>query len=433
MEDVCTGVPDAMQQDDALGVRLQAAAVHRMATALAALVPLVAAVPYSLLEGHDAGPSLAPPLAAAAEPAVRAAPPALRRFLVVHVVDVSAAARTASLGSVPPRLRQLLQLAADHASGWVVRSIVDDAWILPTYVPRRARAHPFVSVLTRACILTRLGLPPDHSVLERLALVAVRDRAVLPTVVRHLLPLAPAAGGWTWCALERWLWVLLVQRCEAAALTAQAAVAPGGTHLLASLVNESDAHVRLCMALPGAYEPSPLQQRLWTTLLHRYGCPVRLCVRARDRHSASLMVRVGAVLHARRTVRPTRWDTACCRAPRRAEQPPSWTGPHWRGGAVRTTHTTMPPCTPLWPPWPSWCGVPRLAVAGGPRHIPDGRVTQSPLLDEPATRAVRQASADAARRWAAVPVADPGPDRPERFVVLAPITCDAGPYVAGQP
>ena len=112
-------------------------------------------------------------------------------------------------------------------------------------------------------------------VLERLQMVAVRDRTVITAVVDRLFSNAAtntmtAAGAptWTRTAIERWLWTLLVQRCEATAAVAAA------DRRLAGLVGPVAA-LRLSLVLPTAWQPSALQKRTWTTLLHRFGTHVR--------------------------------------------------------------------------------------------------------------------------------------------------------------
>jgi len=110
--------------------------------------------------------------------------------------------------------------------------------------------------------------------------VAVRDRTVLPAIVRALLPGLPARLAdpegavcpthWTQAAVERWLWALLAQRWTAAA------AAPSYADLLgqaSAAARVGATRLRLC--LPGRWQPSAPQRRLWGSLLQAFGRPVR--------------------------------------------------------------------------------------------------------------------------------------------------------------
>ena len=132
--------------------------------------------------------------------------------------------------------------------------------------------------------------------------VAARDRTVVSEAVRALFPSAPTGAGWTWSALERWLWILLIQRCEATALTELQDV-------LALVDANADADVQcLRQVLPGVWQPSRLQQRLWASLLHRYGGAVRV--------RGALHRTFGAVL--------TTGMTACAPPPDASGAKPAW-------------------------------------------------------------------------------------------------------------
>jgi len=110
--------------------------------------------------------------------------------------------------------------------------------------------------------------------------VAVRDRTLLPAIVRALLPGLPASltdpegavcpTRWTQAAVERWLWALLAQRWTAAA------AAPSYADLLgqeSQVARVGATRLRLC--LPGRWQPSAPQRQLWSSLLQTFGRPVR--------------------------------------------------------------------------------------------------------------------------------------------------------------